>query len=224
MKRLGKLEKSIFVISSALMIAGFLLVGLVIYNGIKGYGALDLPDYEVTLRIKNENMNIRSEGPVRHRGAQKVLGALERLGNISKEQSRYGIIIISSSAIPQGHNSDSVYSGDPDDYSTAGFYNTEKKMIVVNDVKTADWTMYHEMGHYVDYNYMQDMRITDTDHWLGVLESEYPETGWDLYYSNPQEYFAESFAAYYCKPEWLQKMCPETYAIIDGVVEEYNGR
>ncbi len=224
MKRLGKLEKSILAVSAALIIAGFFGIGLVIYNGIKGYSPFDLPDYEVSIRIKNENMNIRSEGSVRHRGADKVIGALERLGNISKEQSRYGVIIISSSAIPQGHNSDSVYSGDPGDYKTAGFYNTEKKMIVVNDAKNADWTMYHEMGHFVDYNFRQDTRVSDMDSWLKLIETEYPGTGWDLYYSNPQEFFAESFAAYYCKPEWLQKICPETYVIIDGIVEEYNGR
>lgn len=222
MKKLGKLEKSILVISSALMIAGFLLVGLVIYNGFKGYGAFDLPDYEVTLRIKNENMNIRSEGPVRHRGAQKVLGALERLGNISKEQARYGIIIISSSSIPQGHNSNSVYSGDPDDYKTAGFYNTDKKMIVVNDAKNADFTICHEMGHFVDHNLYDGKLISDTKEWRRVLESEYPNAGWDLYYSNPQEYFAESFAYYFTDPDKLKNMCPQTYEIIDKTVGEYN--
>lgn len=222
MKRLGKLEKSILVISSALMIAGFLLVGLVIYNGFKGYGAFDLPDYEDTLRIKNENMNIRSEGPVRHRGAQKVLGALERLGNISKEQARYGIIIISSSSIPQGHNSDSVYSGDPDDYKTAGFYNTDKKMIVVNDAKNADFTICHEMGHFVDHNLYDGKLISDTKEWRRVLETEYPHTGWDLYYSNPQEYFAESFAYYFTDPDKLKKTSPQTYEIIDKTVGEYN--
>ena len=222
MKRLGKLEKSILVISSALMIAGFLLVGLVIYNGFKGYGAFDLPDYEVSIRIKNESINIRSEGPVRHRAAEKVLGALERLGNISKEQARYGIIIISSSSIPQGHNSDSVYSGDPDDYKTAGFYNTDKKMIVVNDAKNADFTICHEMGHFVDHNLYDGKLISDTKEWRRVLETEYPHTGWDLYYSNPQEYFAESFAYYFTDPDKLKKTSPQTYEIIDKTVGEYN--
>lgn len=223
MKRLGKLEKSILTISAALMVAGFFLVGLVIYNGIKGYGALDLPDYEVSVHIKNESINIRSEGPVRHRAAEKVLGALETLGNISKEQSRYGIIIISVNLIPQGHNEESVFSGDPNDYRTAGFYSIPTKMIVVNDAKNADWVLCHEMGHYVDFNHSDNMRITDTKQWQDVLDKEYPFTDWDLYYSNPQEYFAESFAAYYCKAEWLKKTCPKTYEIIDGIVEEYNG-
>ena len=34
---------------------------------------------------------------------------------------------------------------------------------------------------------------------------------------------SESFAAYYCKPDWLKKKCPETYKIIEGIIEEYNG-
>ena len=223
MKRLGKFEKSILTISAALMIAGFFLVGLVIYNGFKGYGALDLPDYEVSIQIKNDGINIRSEGPVRHRGAEKVLGALERLGNISKEQSRYGVIIISSSSIPQGNNPDSVYSGDPDDYRTAGFYNTDKKMIVVNDAKNADFTLYHEQGHFVDFNYDERGLISETKEWKSAMNTEYPKTGWDLYYSDPQEYFAESFAYYFSKPEKLKDMCPQTFRIIDRVVKDYNG-
>lgn len=223
MKRLGKLEKSILTISAALMVAGFFLVGLVIYNGIKGYGAFDLPDYEVSIRIKNDGINIRSEGPVRHRAAEKVLGALEKLGNISKEQSRYGIIIISSSSIPQGHNPDSVYSGDPDDYKTAGFYNTDKKMIVVNDAKNADFTLFHEQGHFVDFNYDERGLISETKEWKSAMNMEYPKTGWDLYYSDPQEYFAESFAYYFSKPEKLKDMCPQTFRIIDRVVKDYNG-
>ena len=96
-------------------------------------------------------------------------------------------------------------------------------MIVVNDAKNADFTMCHEMGHFVDHNLYDGKLISDTKEWRHILETEYPLTGWDLYYSDPQEYFAESFAYYYTDPEKLSAMCPLTYEIIDKTVGEYNG-
>ena len=223
MKKVNLFGKLIIAVSLILITAGVGMIGLVIYNGINGYHALDLPDKNVSFRIKDEGINIRSEGAVRSRAADKVFKALDDLGNISKEQARYGIIMISEKTIPQGSNPENIYSGDPDDYRTAGFYSIDKKMIVVNDAKNADWTLFHEMGHFVDHNHLADMRITDMKEWQKVLESEYSLTKWDLYYSNPQEYFAESFAAYYSTPEWLQERCPMTYSFIDSVVREYNG-
>ena len=222
MRRQKLLVKAILLLSLAMMIAGLSLVGLVVYNGINGYSALDLPDKKVSICIKNDHFNIHSEGEVRSRGADKVLTALDNLGEIAKEQSRYGIILISAATIPQGHNAESVYSGDPDEYKTAGFYSVPTKMIVVNDAKNADFTMYHEAGHFVDYNHKEGELISETEEWKCVLENEYPLTGWDLYYSNPQEYFAESFAYYFSDPDKLKNMCPRTYAIIDRTVEEYN--
>ena len=211
------------IISLAFLLSGMALTGLVIYNGVNRYGALDLPDRKVELRIKNDHINIRSEGKVRSRGAERVLSALDRLAGIAKEQSKYGIIILSEATIPQGYNSENVYSGDPEDYKTAGFYSVDKKMIVVNDAKNADWTMYHEMGHFVDYNHIEGGLISETEEWDSVLKNEYPLTGWDLYYSNPQEYFAESFAYYYSDPDELKSICPRTYEIIEKTVGEYNG-
>ena len=222
MRRQKLLVKAILLLSLAMMIVGLSLVGLVVYNGIKGYSALDLPDRKVSIRIKNDHLNIHSEGEVRSRGADKVLTALDNLGEIAKEQSRYGIILISAATIPQGHNDDSVYSGDPDEYKTAGFYSVPTKMIVVNDAKNADFTMYHEAGHFVDYNHQDGELISGTKEWKSILESEYPNTGWDLYYSNPQEYFAESFAYYFTDPDKLKKTSPQTYEIIDKTVGEYN--
>ncbi len=221
-KKLGMLEKMILAGSLILTLAGMGLLALVIYNGINGYGAFDLPDRKVSFSIKEEGLNIHTEGEVRSRGADRVLAALEKMGPITKEQSKYGIILISSKTIPQGHNDNSVYSGDPDEYKTAGFYSVPTKMIVVNDAKNADFTMCHEMGHFVDHNLYDGKLISDTKEWRRVLETEYPHTGWDLYYSNPQEYFAESFAYYFSDPDKLKSMCPQTYEIIDKTVGEYN--
>ena len=222
-KKLGLFEKMILAGSLALILAGAGLLTLIVYNGINGYSALDLPDRKVSFSIKEEGLNIHTEGSVRSRGADKVLSALEKMGPITKEQARYGIILISSTTIPQGHNDESVYSGDPEEYRTAGFYSVPTKMIVVNDAKNADFTMCHEMGHFVDHNLYDGKLISDTKEWRHVLETEYPRTGWDLYYSDPQEYFAESFAYYYTDPEKLSGMCPRTYEIIERTVGEYYG-
>ena len=86
MKRLGLLEKFILTMSVLLVITGIFGVPLVIYNGVNGYGAFDFPDKKVSIRIKNENINIRSEGSVRSRGANRVLAALDNLGEIAKER------------------------------------------------------------------------------------------------------------------------------------------
>ena len=87
-----------------LILAGAGLLELIVYNGINGYSALDPPDKKVSLSIKEERVNIHTEGAVGSRGADKVLSALEKMGPITKEQARHGIILISSTAIPQGYN------------------------------------------------------------------------------------------------------------------------
>ena len=58
MRRQKLLVKAILLLSLAMMIAGLSLVGLVVYNGINGYSALDLPDKKVSIRIKNDHLNI----------------------------------------------------------------------------------------------------------------------------------------------------------------------
>ncbi len=87
-KKLGMLEKKILAGSLILTLAGMGLLALVTYNGINGYGVFDLPDRNVSFSIKEEGLNIHTEGEARSRGADRVLAVLEKMGPITKEQSK----------------------------------------------------------------------------------------------------------------------------------------
>lgn len=87
-------------------------------------------------------------------------------------------------------------------------------------------TICHEFGHYLDYKMGY---VTESKEWKEICEKEFPSCreNHQTYFSAPDEFFAQEFA-YYCFLETStvsrheQRACPEAFAFIDNVVNEFN--
>lgn len=96
-----------------------------------------------------------------------------------------------------------------------------------------DITLNHEIGHWADA-YVGEIRnlpgapadnaLTDlssaTVDFRKIMDEEMPVCGYTAYNkSSASEYYAESFALYFCKPDYLQKNMPKTYEYIKSDME-----
>lgn len=87
-------------------------------------------------------------------------------------------------------------------------------------------TICHEFGHYLDYKMGY---VTESEEWKAICEKEFRSCreNHQTYFSAPDEFFAQEFA-YYCFLETStvsrheQRACPEAFAFIDNVVNEFN--
>lgn len=101
--------------------------------------------------------------------------------------------------------------------SYSGLFDAKSQTITL---KTADDTVYHELGHFVAF---VAGNIDTSSSFKAVYESEK-----DLYTSynksyvtqDSSEYFAESFKEYTLDPTTLKAARPETYAAIEAAVEK----
>ena len=213
----------ILVFLIVILASGLAVVGIVIYNVCTdGETALSLPDKKNVVNYNEDGLRLSSCQAVRSRSTTKAINGLKRLGNIAKEQADFGVTIVPRGSINLADNPANIYSGDRDDYTTNGYYDIQAKTIVITDREHSDDTLYHEMGHYVDYNQAGGEKISDSRTWQQITETEFCNTDWDMYFSRPVEFFAEAFSYYYIDPDWLHEKCPQAYIVINRVVEKYN--
>ena len=105
--------------------------------------------------------------------------------------------------------------------------NGNVKISVRSDIQTDNGTPFvicHEFGHYFDH--VMDNPSQSKD-WEDITNEEYPKMiRNNKYYSDPKEYFAQSFAWYCYRNDILgevnKKACPKTFEYIDNLVEFYN--
>lgn len=125
------------------------------------------------------------------------------------------------------------------EWKGAGAFIIYPLKIIFLDADDASYrdTIYHEIGHLVDYSYN---RVSEGEEFLELYEKEYKafdETfsnfsfivkvgdkcykvieHWD--FGTPREFFAEAFNRYCLNRGRLWETCPETYKFIDKIIKE----
>ena len=204
-----------------LCITNILTITLAVYNWANDRSTFELPDYKEEISYSLDGLNVSSVGPVEHRKAQRVIDALHKLGPIAKEQSKYGVVIVDVSQMPETE-AGTVLTYSADQYYTAGTFQIGSNQIKIADKGNSAGTLYHEMGHYVDFNYLDsNATLSNSKTWKTILQNEFKNTSWDLYYTDRREFFAECFQSYFDNPEWLKQHCPEAYDFIGDIVVGY---
>ena len=90
-----------------------------------------------------------------------------------------------------------------------------------NDWSDQTQTIYHEVGHVVNYIYyeMTGIKASDNPVFVACVDSELAAldkiTNTSL--KNYSEFFSEAFALYHLNPTKLQKHCPNVFAFIQGL-------
>lgn len=119
-----------------------------------------------------------------------------------------------------------IVTNDKIGYHVAGKCSYTKKTIeLACDVANSyDRTMYHELGHMIDYDYNGSF-TSDSAQFLEIYKKEKKHLVYlqeDMYNyctRDPQEYFAESFAEYIESSYELKRNAPKTYQFINDYVK-----
>lgn len=219
-----QIKNKVTKIASILAVIGcFMITGMGTYVIASGSEYFALPDKYTQVRYHEDGFNVSTMGFIQSRSVDKVIKVVHVLGNIAKKQGGKGVLIVPAANVEQHSNPDSLYSGDPDDYTVVAYYSIDKKVIVLGDYANVDKNLCHEMGHFVDYDCLgEGNSYSETDEWQSIVAEEYTNTNWDMYYSRDVEFFAETFALYYYNPAYLQEHCPRAYAVMDKLVAQYN--
>lgn len=81
-----------------------------------------------------------------------------------------------------------------------------------NDFMPPVYTLYHELGHVLDYSRGANKY---SDSWTGWTEM-IPYSKTQVY--SPAEAFCEAFAGYLARPEKLKKIAPNAYVYIENII------
>lgn len=86
-----------------------------------------------------------------------------------------------------------------------------------------DYALIHEMGHFIDRE--SDM-VSDSKEFQAIHSEEVEKFASKFHtsqgnYSTTKEYFAESYQFCVAYPKEMQRVCPETYAFVMNVVENF---
>ena len=91
-------------------------------------------------------------------------------------------------------------------YTLVGFIDyTQNVIYLLADKEHLYSSTTHELGHYLGHMLYKD--YDTTDEWRSVRQAEYRGSGLDTYYSDAEEFFAESYAQYRTNPQY-KRTCP----------------
>lgn len=78
----------------------------------------------------------------------------------------------------------------------------------------------HELGHAYDFSFSYDSKTipSNTSQWMDSYETEYVS---ELGTFNRQEFYAETFLAYWTDPLMLKETCPKAYALHEQEFGKY---
>ncbi|WP_049945261.1 anthrax toxin lethal factor-related metalloendopeptidase [Butyrivibrio sp. AC2005] len=114
-----------------------------------------------------------------------------------------------------------LYNGAPKGGYVAGYTETLSKSIVLANTD-AGAAINHEMGHFFDY--ILAGNVSESQEFYSIYSAEcanFDGGGNSYAMSDPTEYFAEAFREYVECAGYLKARCPDTYAVLDGLVSPY---
>lgn len=106
-----------------------------------------------------------------------------------------------------------------DSGSVLGMTDVSEKTIYIDNRENAGSTIYHEMGHFVDLNFVYSGTPAFQEIWS--READSMGNSWitnSANIANSTEYFAEAFEAYCLSPAALYLACPDTYMYLDSII------
>lgn len=179
----------------------------------------------IGVRYENQyyNKNIYAEGKVSSYILEETQKALDNIPEslVSLFYENGGMVNV------KDEKSESTYTYDNKKikFHVAGYYlyANDKNYsinIMTNIFNIKFGTIEHEFGHYLDSLFgfisnkelFKNAYLQEYQYFKKHIES-------DNYYDDTKEYFAESFSIYLLKPKKLEKYCPQTYNIIDMLVD-----
>lgn len=121
-----------------------------------------------------------------------------------------------------------TYENDVIKFSVAGYFQhygeEEYSIYIINNLNNIEnGTIEHEFGHYLDFLFDKiSSKSAFTNAYLKEYQNFKDHIESSNYYDNTSEYFAECFSYYLKEPKKLEKYCPQTYTIIDWLVDTVN--
>lgn len=163
----------------------------------------------------NEYVSI--QGVVVQEDIRNLENALDKLPNwiVESHYESGGKVFLKSDEFPNYN-----YTELGDNERVLGTFNTNTKNItILKNCDAMERTLFHEFGHYLDNFYS----ITETEEFKEIFANERESykakvDGNDYHISCEREYFVGAFSIYIESEKKLKKYCPNTYELINDVV------